>query len=96
MMHEFLHTLGECDYFGIAAICSHSCRSSFSLSIEHRVLEEKVIMNKICDSYPILSLNTGFFHEQSRPDRDSYVQVYLQNVETSKHPSFGFEIPKKV
>lgn len=31
----------------------------------------------------------GFMHEQSRPDRDSYVTVYLQNVKTKNRHNFN-------
>jgi hypothetical protein len=33
----------------------------------------------------------GFMHEQSRPDRDDYVKVYLENVKKGTESNFGKE-----
>lgn len=30
----------------------------------------------------------GFFHEQSRPDRDNYIDVHLENVEPANQFNF--------
>ena len=30
----------------------------------------------------------GFFHEQSRPDRDNFVEILLKNVRPGKYANF--------
>jgi hypothetical protein len=32
---------------------------------------------------------TGFFHEQSRPDRDNFLEIHLENVEPSQQHNFN-------
>ena len=55
-------------------------RGSQELSLADSCLVEDVIIHEFVHAL-------GFFHEQSRPDRDDFIQVFLDRVKIGKLPS---------
>ena len=48
------------------------------LSIGNRCNRKGIIVHELLHAL-------GFWHEQSRPDRDSYVRVFFENIKSGEH-----------
>ena len=57
-------------------------RGSQELSLANNCLVERVIIHEFVHAL-------GFFHEQSRPDRDNFIQVFLDRVQSGKLASLS-------
>jgi hypothetical protein len=55
--------------------------------------QQAVLLGYGCHSFPIitheLGHTLGFWHEQSRPDRDDYVEVLYENIQSGQLHNFG-------
>ena len=58
-------------------------KGSQVISIGHGCLSNATILHEIMHAL-------GFWHEQSRPDRDKYVEVFWENIMPGKFNPFCF------
>ena len=76
-----------CRYISFCSCFSYIGRlgGKQTLSLVNGCLVERVIIHEFVHAL-------GFFHEQSRPDRDTYIQVFLDRVQKGKLASLSLQL----
>ncbi|XP_060068160.1 zinc metalloproteinase nas-14-like [Ylistrum balloti] len=79
-----------------------ACRSYVGMSVrnQHSTLSQDMILSRRCRSSAVFSHEIlhvlGLFHEHSRPDRDEYVDIQLQNTIGRSRINFNRIGPKNI
>ena len=73
----------------------HRCWSQVGRSQSSRPVMHTISIGRGCETkgiviHEILHL-LGFYHEQSRPDRDRYIKVHLENIAYGKLERFSIK-----
>ena len=93
---RFIRRKGQRDFVYFTDKKSHRCCSK----IGRKGGKQKINLGDGCYRHGIIlheiGHTLGFWHEQSRPDRDSYVTIYKRNIKFGKRYNFMKKKDKKI
>ena len=79
-------------------VCCLSCRCCSYVGRQSGRFEQGISIGRSCTSLPIviheIGHAVGFWHEQSRPDRDAYIRVLHNNIASAFKSNFD-RMPNK-
>lgn len=85
--HYLRFTKGDRSFTGIGKFYSYPYNGYQDVSVGNDSLSGEFSVGKVCH---LIGHVLGFFHEQSRPDREDYVKINYMNIQPTKIINFQY------